>query len=218
MAVTLRAHRLRLPRDSVERSAAAAAAEIHSAVTELIVTHNPDLRRRRAALLQQERHDGVRRRPGRRRGPAGRRRARPAGVEYGPHEVKMAVTGYGRAPKDQVQRWSRHPGHDESAPARRRRRCARRCDLPRRTATAPPRDRLASGGDCLRRGPVAIGADSVVRRGRRRRLSRLLRARARSAACRGRDVDGCTRITWCARTTRRSTASGRPRSWASSSC
>jgi crossover junction endodeoxyribonuclease RuvC len=24
--------------------------------------------------------------------------------EYGPHEVKMAVTGYGRAPKDQVQR------------------------------------------------------------------------------------------------------------------
>ena len=25
-------------------------------------------------------------------------------VEYGPHEVKVAVTGYGRAPKDQVQR------------------------------------------------------------------------------------------------------------------
>ena len=25
-------------------------------------------------------------------------------VEYGPHEVKLAVTGYGRAPKDQVQR------------------------------------------------------------------------------------------------------------------
>jgi crossover junction endodeoxyribonuclease RuvC len=24
--------------------------------------------------------------------------------EYGPHEVKIAVTGYGRAPKDQVQR------------------------------------------------------------------------------------------------------------------
>jgi crossover junction endodeoxyribonuclease RuvC len=24
--------------------------------------------------------------------------------EYGPHEVKMAVTGYGRAPKEQVQR------------------------------------------------------------------------------------------------------------------
>ncbi|MBX3029212.1 MAG: crossover junction endodeoxyribonuclease RuvC [Chloroflexi bacterium] len=24
--------------------------------------------------------------------------------EYGPHEVKMAVTGYGKAPKDQVQR------------------------------------------------------------------------------------------------------------------
>ena len=24
--------------------------------------------------------------------------------EYGPHEVKMAVTGYGRATKDQVQR------------------------------------------------------------------------------------------------------------------
>jgi crossover junction endodeoxyribonuclease RuvC len=25
-------------------------------------------------------------------------------VEFGPHEVKMAVTGYGRAPKDQVQK------------------------------------------------------------------------------------------------------------------
>ncbi len=25
-------------------------------------------------------------------------------VEYGPHEVKLAVTGYGRAPKEQVQR------------------------------------------------------------------------------------------------------------------
>ena len=25
-------------------------------------------------------------------------------AEYGPHEVKMAVTGYGRAPKEQVQR------------------------------------------------------------------------------------------------------------------
>ncbi len=24
--------------------------------------------------------------------------------EFGPHEVKLAVTGYGRAPKDQVQR------------------------------------------------------------------------------------------------------------------
>ena len=33
--------------------------------------------------------------------------AAEAGVpvhEYGPHEVKIAVTGYGRAPKDQVQR------------------------------------------------------------------------------------------------------------------
>ncbi len=25
-------------------------------------------------------------------------------MEYGPHEVKLAVTGYGRSPKDQVQR------------------------------------------------------------------------------------------------------------------
>jgi crossover junction endodeoxyribonuclease RuvC len=25
-------------------------------------------------------------------------------LEYGPHEVKLAVTGYGRAPKEQVQR------------------------------------------------------------------------------------------------------------------
>jgi crossover junction endodeoxyribonuclease RuvC len=25
-------------------------------------------------------------------------------VEFGPHEVKLAVTGYGRAPKEQVQR------------------------------------------------------------------------------------------------------------------
>jgi crossover junction endodeoxyribonuclease RuvC len=44
--------------------------------------------------------------------------------EYGPHEVKLAVTGYGRAPKDQVQRMvqlvlsmSRIPKPDDAADA-----------------------------------------------------------------------------------------------------
>jgi crossover junction endodeoxyribonuclease RuvC len=44
--------------------------------------------------------------------------------EYGPHEVKLAVTGYGRAPKDQVQRMvqlvlsmSQMPKPDDAADA-----------------------------------------------------------------------------------------------------
>ena len=48
-------------------------------------------------------------------------------VEFGPHEVKLAVTGYGRAAKDQVQRMVQlAAGHDGAAPTRRRGRCAGR--------------------------------------------------------------------------------------------
>jgi crossover junction endodeoxyribonuclease RuvC len=78
--------------------------EIHRAVTELIVTHHPA-------------HVGVERlffnknvmtafAVGQARGVvllAAAEHGIPV-YEYGPHEVKMAVTGYGRAAKDQVQR------------------------------------------------------------------------------------------------------------------
>ena len=77
---------------------------IHQAVSRAHRRPQAGARRRRAALLQQERADRVRRRPGEGRGPARGRAGRPAGHEYGPHEVKIAVTGYGRADKEQVQR------------------------------------------------------------------------------------------------------------------
>jgi crossover junction endodeoxyribonuclease RuvC len=78
--------------------------EIHRAVTELILTHRPE-------------HVGVERlffnknvmtafAVGQARGVvllAAAEHGIPV-YEYGPHEVKMAVTGYGRAAKDQVQR------------------------------------------------------------------------------------------------------------------
>ena len=78
--------------------------EIHRAVTELILTHRPE-------------HIGVERlffnknvmtafAVGQARGVvllAAAEHGIPV-FEYGPHEVKMAVTGYGRAAKDQVQR------------------------------------------------------------------------------------------------------------------
>ncbi|MEP7158031.1 MAG: crossover junction endodeoxyribonuclease RuvC [Chloroflexota bacterium] len=78
--------------------------EIHRAITELILTHRPE-------------HIGVERlffnknvmtafAVGQARGVvllAAAEHGIPV-YEYGPHEVKMAVTGYGRAAKDQVQR------------------------------------------------------------------------------------------------------------------
>ena len=77
--------------------------EIHRAVTELILTHHPE-------------HIGVERlffnknvmtafAVGQARGVvllAAAEHGIPV-YEYGPHEVKMAVTGYGAAPKAQVQ-------------------------------------------------------------------------------------------------------------------
>lgn len=78
--------------------------EIHQAITELILTHRPSLlgverlffnrnvqtafavgQARGVVLLAAAEHDI------------------PV-FEYGPHEVKLAVTGYGRAGKEQVQR------------------------------------------------------------------------------------------------------------------
>jgi len=78
--------------------------EIHRAVTELILTHHPAqvgverlffnknvmtafaVGQARGVVLLAAAEHGI-----------------PV-YEYGPHEVKMAVTGYGRAAKDQVQR------------------------------------------------------------------------------------------------------------------
>jgi crossover junction endodeoxyribonuclease RuvC len=78
--------------------------EIHQAVTELIATHRP-------AMLGVERLFFNRNvqtafAVGQARGVV-LLAAAEAGLpvfEYGPHEVKMAVTGYGRADKAQVQR------------------------------------------------------------------------------------------------------------------
>jgi len=78
--------------------------EIHQAVTELIATHRP-------AMLGVERLFFNRNvqtafAVGQARGVV-LLAAAEAGLpvfEYGPHEVKMAVTGYGRADKQQVQR------------------------------------------------------------------------------------------------------------------
>ena len=51
--------------------------------------------------------------------------------EYGPNEVKIAVTGYGRAPKEQVQRMVQAIlGSGRAAASRRCRRCARGRGLP----------------------------------------------------------------------------------------
>ena len=78
--------------------------EIHQAVTELILTHRP-------ALLGVERLFFNRNvqtafAVGQARGVvllAAAENDLPV-FEYGPHEVKLAVTGYGRAGKEQVQR------------------------------------------------------------------------------------------------------------------
>lgn len=78
--------------------------EIHRAVTELIITHQP-------ALLGVERLFFNRNvqtafAVGQARGVvllAAAEHGLPV-FEYGPHEVKLAVTGYGRADKGQVQR------------------------------------------------------------------------------------------------------------------
>ena len=63
--------------------------------------------------------------------------------EYGPHEVKLAVTGYGRAPKDQVQRMvqlvlsmSQVPKPDDAADALAVAVCTAHAAIPQKAAPA----------------------------------------------------------------------------------
>ncbi|MEX1336322.1 MAG: crossover junction endodeoxyribonuclease RuvC [Candidatus Limnocylindrales bacterium] len=64
-------------------------------------------------------------------------------LEYGPHEVKLAVTGYGKAPKDQVQRMvqlvlsmSQVPKPDDAADALAVAVCAAHAITPGKTVLA----------------------------------------------------------------------------------
>lgn len=78
--------------------------EIHQAVTELIVTHRPA--QIGVERLFFNRNVQTAFAVGQARGVvllAAAEHGLPV-FEYGPHEVKMAVTGYGRADKGQVQR------------------------------------------------------------------------------------------------------------------
>jgi len=78
--------------------------EIHRAVTELIVTHNPE--QIGVERLFFNRNVQTAFAVGQARGVvllAAAEHGLPV-FEYGPHEVKVAVTGYGRADKSQVQR------------------------------------------------------------------------------------------------------------------
>jgi crossover junction endodeoxyribonuclease RuvC len=77
---------------------------IHQAITELIAEHKPALVGVERLFFNKNVQTAFA--VGQARG-AVLLAAAQAGVpvfEYGPHEVKMAVTGYGRAGKDQVQR------------------------------------------------------------------------------------------------------------------
>jgi crossover junction endodeoxyribonuclease RuvC len=77
---------------------------IHQAVSELIVEHAPQVVGVERLFFNKNVQTAFA--VGQARGVV-LLAAAQAGVpvyEYGPHEVKMAVTGYGRAPKDQVQR------------------------------------------------------------------------------------------------------------------
>ena len=102
--------------------------------------------------------------------------------EYGPHEVKIAVTGYGRAAKDQVQRMVQVmlgmavlPRPDDAADAlavaicpAHGQRAACRADLQSRV--------ISARCDCLRRWHRGVDRGRFRRaRGRRRRLPHLLR-------------------------------------------
>ena len=98
--------------------------------------------------------------------------------EYGPHEVKMAVTGYGRATKDQVQRMvqlvlamAELPRPDDAADALAVAVCTAHAATPAIAGRAD--DRLARG----RRGG-RVG-DLPGPRGRRRRATASTLGRAR---------------------------------------
>lgn len=98
--------------------------EIHRAVTELIVTHRPQ--RVGVERLFFNRNVQTAFAVGQARGVvllAAAEYGLPV-FEYGPHEVKVAVTGYGRADKGQVQRMvqmvlgmSKLPKPDDAADA-----------------------------------------------------------------------------------------------------
>ncbi len=78
--------------------------EIHRAVTELIVTHHPEQIGVERLFFNKNVQTAFA--VGQARGVvllAAAEHGLPV-FEYGPHEVKMAVTGYGRADKGQVQR------------------------------------------------------------------------------------------------------------------
>jgi crossover junction endodeoxyribonuclease RuvC len=78
--------------------------EIHRAVTELILTHKPE--RLGVERLFFNKNVMTAFAVGQARGVvllAAAEHGLPV-FEYGPHEVKLAVTGYGRAQKDQVQK------------------------------------------------------------------------------------------------------------------
>ena len=126
----------------------------------------------------------------------------------------MAVTGYGRAPKDQVQRMVQVVlGMDRAATPRRRGRCPRGRHLPgarsalggvtRCRPDARHRDRVARGQ------VVASSAPIRGAQGRRRGLPGLRRPEHAGGPADGPGRPSCTPTTWCARTSRRSTASGR---------
>lgn len=78
--------------------------EIHRAVTELIVTHKPERIGVERLFFNKNVQSAFA--VGQARGVvllAAAEHGLPV-FEFGPHEVKLAVTGYGRAQKDQVQK------------------------------------------------------------------------------------------------------------------
>jgi crossover junction endodeoxyribonuclease RuvC len=78
--------------------------EIHRAVTELILTHKPECLGVERLFFNKNVQTAFA--VGQARGVvllAAAEHGLPV-FEYGPHEVKLAVTGYGRAQKDQVQK------------------------------------------------------------------------------------------------------------------
>lgn len=77
---------------------------LHEAVDDLIVTHQPDALGLERLFFNRNVQTAFA--VGQARGVvmlAAAQHGVPV-FEYGPHEVKIAVTGYGRAPKEQVQR------------------------------------------------------------------------------------------------------------------
>jgi crossover junction endodeoxyribonuclease RuvC len=77
---------------------------IHEGVTDLIETHRPEAMGVERLFFNKNAQTAMA--VGQARGVvllAAAQHGLPV-LEYGPHEVNLAVTGYGRAPKDQVQR------------------------------------------------------------------------------------------------------------------